>query len=397
MMRKDKFRICALLIAIMMAFGAVFTFAEGEADLNQEETAAVREEGPAPQDAVPAAAEPAPEPAAAEAPVQEVPQEAPQEMIQEAAPVQIPEDGPAETETVPADPAPVEIPAEEEPAPAEPEEEASGPEAAPEAEAEEPETEEEAPQPPEETDPAAAAETTDPAAEPESSEAEEPAAEAESSEAEEPVPFTGIAEIKPDKEYEPLFFGKETTLKAVVRLANKEYTIRWETRIIEKTYDDPDWTKITKDKKFEFRKEVQRVEDKSFAVDQFLTVKQLDEDDVKREFRLVLTDIETNEEIESEIYRFPAITEEPEEAEEIADRRIELSAEWEKGTPTFETPVTFSAVLYGYEDVAYRIQWQHSTDGKNWEDIPGAEGDSYTVIATEENYLDFWRAAVTVE
>ncbi len=451
MIRRDKFRICAFLITMMMAVSAVYTFAEGEADVSQGEAAVVQEAEPAPQEVVPVVAEPAPEPVVEEAPamVQEAPQEA--------SPVEAPV-----VET-----APVEVPAAEETVPAAQVEETSESVTTTEPAAEEPEpqpeTEEETSQPVQEAEPAATTETT------------APTSESESNEAEEPVPFTGNAEIKPEKEYESLYFEKETTLKAVVKSANKEYTIRWETRTIERPYDDPEWTKITKDKKFEFRKEVQQVGDKTFAVDQFLTVK-LDEDDVKREFRLVLTDVETNEETESAAYRFPAITEDPEKAEEIeeseelevveesgtpedptneteisesaeavdeteepegsdgteeaeasddqdeegnllsdtdeileapseqetaeedaSDRRIELSAEWEKGTPTFETSVTFSATLYGYEGITYKIQWQHSTDGVNWEDVPGATDATYTVVAAEENFQDFWRAAVTVE
>ena len=472
MKRKQHFRLYAIVTAIMMSLNTGIVFAE-EAVPQVEE---LLTSGPVCE---PAAAEapasvqeaPASEPAAVEVPaqVQEVPQEAPvempvqevaQEMVQEAAPVEIPAE-----EAAPAE-APV-----EEVAPAPVVEETSEPVTVEEHVSEEPELL------------AAEEETAQPIQE-EIIEAEQPEA---------PVPFTGTAKIKLNNEYETLYFDKETVLKAAVESANKEYTIHWETRIVENPYDDPQWTRISNDQKFELHREFQNIDGTTFAVDQYLTVK-LDENDLKREFRLVLTDIETNEERETELYRFPAIfenpenaevtevTEAPEEAEvtemtevpetaesteqteetetaevteqteeeeaaeatdlgeetettentelteetetaeeteqteeadaveeeetdeapeqtmveEASARRIEVMTAWENDTPALGASITFTAVLYGYEDTTYQIQWQHSTDGENWEDIPDACESTYTVVCTKDNYKDTWRAAVAV-
>lgn len=59
--------------------------------------------------------------------------------------------------------------------------------------------------------------------------------------------------------------------------------------------------------------------------------------------------------------------------------------------------VTLYAVLKGYENTAYHIQWQVSKNNSNWKDISGANDEKYTVTITEENRADYYRVAVTVE
>ena len=80
-------------------------------------------------------------------------------------------------------------------------------------------------------------------------------------------------------------------------------------------------------------------------------------------------------------------------AETIQD--INVHAVWDGGEAGIGNDITFYVVLNGYEGTDYQIQWQHSEDNENWEDILGADEKSYTVTATEDNCRDYWRAKVT--
>lgn len=65
------------------------------------------------------------------------------------------------------------------------------------------------------------------------------------------------------------------------------------------------------------------------------------------------------------------------------------------GSIYFGDPVTFVTVLDGYEGVTYTLQWQQNDNGA-WYDLPGENGNSLTVIATEENYHSTWRVCVNI-
>lgn len=84
---------------------------------------------------------------------------------------------------------------------------------------------------------------------------------------------------------------------------------------------------------------------------------------------------------------------------EVTERHIWVSLSWEKaGTePTFGNQVILIAHLEGYDDVAYKLQWQTSTDGEFWTDVLGATMPSLILTMTEENYCNYWRVLVTVE
>ena len=104
---------------------------------------------------------------------------------------------------------------------------------------------------------------------------------------------------------------------------------------------------------------------------------------------------ETTEETETAEENEEAETETPEQttAETIQD--ISIHAVWNGGEAGIGNDITFYVVLNGYEGTDFQIQWQHSEDNANWEDIPGADKKSYTVTATEDNCRDYWRAKVT--
>ena len=62
----------------------------------------------------------------------------------------------------------------------------------------------------------------------------------------------------------------------------------------------------------------------------------------------------------------------------------------------FGDTITLYAVLEGYDNVEYVIQWQTSKDDSNWRDISGANGAQYSITITEDNCTDYFRVAVTI-
>ena len=77
-------------------------------------------------------------------------------------------------------------------------------------------------------------------------------------------------------------------------------------------------------------------------------------------------------------------------------RKITVKAEWDGEELYFGDTATLRATLSGYDNAVYAIKWQTSKDGKNWEDIKGAEGAELKVTVTEDNYMNYWRALVVV-
>ena len=64
--------------------------------------------------------------------------------------------------------------------------------------------------------------------------------------------------------------------------------------------------------------------------------------------------------------------------------------------PAIGVDVTFIAVLMGYENLEYEIQWQHSSNYTDWTDIAGASGTRYSETITRDNYKDYWRVQVRI-
>ena len=77
-------------------------------------------------------------------------------------------------------------------------------------------------------------------------------------------------------------------------------------------------------------------------------------------------------------------------------RKITVKAEWDGEQLYFGDTATLRATLSGYDNAVYAIRWQTSKDGKDWEDIKGAEGAELKVTVTEDNYMNYWRAIVVV-
>ena len=56
--------------------------------------------------------------------------------------------------------------------------------------------------------------------------------------------------------------------------------------------------------------------------------------------------------------------------------------------------MVLTAVLTGFEDLNYTLQWQFSSDNANWADVDGATGSTLRVQMNEENRDYFWRVSV---
>lgn len=78
------------------------------------------------------------------------------------------------------------------------------------------------------------------------------------------------------------------------------------------------------------------------------------------------------------------------------NRHIDIYADWGGDELHYGDTATMIAVLYGYENAVYIVQWQTSPDSANWTDVPGATETRYSLVVTEENYLDYWRLVVTI-
>ena len=78
------------------------------------------------------------------------------------------------------------------------------------------------------------------------------------------------------------------------------------------------------------------------------------------------------------------------------ERTIDIYYSWNNMKPAIGGEVTFIAVLNGYDNLEYSIQWQQSRDNSSWNDIAGGTGTRYTETVTRENYRDFWRVQVTI-
>ena len=117
---------------------------------------------------------------------------------------------------------------------------------------------------------------------------------------------------------------------------------------------------------------------------------------------------ETVEEIVEEIATEETVIEEvaadeiPEDAqlvgviEESVERSVSIYASYSGNTVSYGDTIKLYAVLEGYENVNYEMQWQVSSDNNSWQNISGANGSSYNVVVSEDNANSYYRIAVTV-
>ena len=78
------------------------------------------------------------------------------------------------------------------------------------------------------------------------------------------------------------------------------------------------------------------------------------------------------------------------------ERSIDVYAAWEGETLYLDSEATLIAVLHGYDNAVYTLQWQYSPDNATWYDLEGAEEARCTLTVTEENYQYYWRIQATI-
>lgn len=85
------------------------------------------------------------------------------------------------------------------------------------------------------------------------------------------------------------------------------------------------------------------------------------------------------------------------ESEKENERQITVDITWDVPYPMVGDTAHFKAVLKGYEDLQYTMQWQYSPDKETWYDLPGETGETMDVVVTKENNVVYWRILVYVE
>ena len=85
------------------------------------------------------------------------------------------------------------------------------------------------------------------------------------------------------------------------------------------------------------------------------------------------------------------------EPESETERSILLEVTWDTEEPEIGSTAHVEAILTGYEDVSYSLQWQYSPDGTDWTDAIGETSSSIDVTLTEENDNFHWRIVVYTE
>ncbi len=100
-------------------------------------------------------------------------------------------------------------------------------------------------------------------------------------------------------------------------------------------------------------------------------------------------DIEEHEEAEQD--------ENSKEPVEQPERDAHISISWDVENPTHGCVAHFKAILIGYEDVEYTLQWQWSEDGQTWNNVEGATETTLDIVYTAQNGAYRWRILVTAD
>ena len=78
------------------------------------------------------------------------------------------------------------------------------------------------------------------------------------------------------------------------------------------------------------------------------------------------------------------------------ERSIELYFSYSGTSLAFGDEVDIIAILHGYENYVYTVQWQSSQDDVTFSDIENANELAYHFTITPDNYLNYWRLLVTI-
>ena len=193
------------------------------------------------------------------------------------------------------------------------------------------------------------------------------------------------AEVKTAEETETA----EETTKVVTLTANADPEMIgvniWETRNV----DEETWTRIG----YGDQIAVEVTEENNGNLYRFV----MENGFASEEYALTVETEKAEEETAETEETVPEETEETEELELPEDRKVDVVISWDDPIPGIGSTAHLDAVLTGYEELEYTLQWVTSTDNENWEEIEGATGSRMDVVVTEENYENYWRVRVHVE
>ena len=85
------------------------------------------------------------------------------------------------------------------------------------------------------------------------------------------------------------------------------------------------------------------------------------------------------------------------ESEMTPERHIRVDVTWDVPDPVIGDTAHFEAVMEGYDELQYTVQWQYSPDETTWYDIPNETNTTMDVVVTPENNTVYWRILVYVE
>ena len=85
------------------------------------------------------------------------------------------------------------------------------------------------------------------------------------------------------------------------------------------------------------------------------------------------------------------------ESEMVPERHIRVDVTWDVPEPIIGDTAHFVAVMEGYDELQYTVQWQYSPDEETWYDIPNETSTTMDVVVTPENNIVYWRILVYVE
>ena len=89
-----------------------------------------------------------------------------------------------------------------------------------------------------------------------------------------------------------------------------------------------------------------------------------------------------------------------EAADEFAlpdDASVDFEISFDEDNPTIGSVAHFKALVDGYEDIVYTLQWQRSLDCEAWEDVQDANGETMDVLMTEETSQYYWRLKIIID